>query len=193
MTDEPLHATVSLRGVVFGPRGEVLVVRRTSDGGWELPGGRLGAHEDTETGVRREIAEETGLDVPIGRPVHVSSWRNDDDRGRLAAYFRCEAERRSVTLSDEHTDHEWLPPATAADRLSDVQGTAVDRATDVREWRPDGDFAAECGTATDAGAETEGGNGSDAGAEGDEDDADADTHADTGAETETEGEGGVSG
>ena len=189
MTDEPLHATVSLRGVVFGPRGEVLVVRRTSDGGWELPGGRLGAHEDTETGVRREIAEETGLDVPIGRPVHVCSWRNDDDRGRLAAYFRCEAERRTVTLSDEHTDHEWLPPATASDRLSDVQGTAVDRAADVREWRPDGDFEAECGTATDADAGTEDGDASDADAEVSEDDAD--THAD--AETETDGEGGVSG
>ena len=166
MTEEPLRATVSLRGVVFGPRGEVLVVRRASDGGWELPGGRLGAHEDTEEGARREIHEETGLDVPIGRPVHVTSWRNDDDRGRLAAYFRCEAERRSVTLSDEHTDYEWLPPTSAADRLSDVQGTAVDRAVDVREWRPDADFAAECGT---------------------ESESDAD------AETETDGEGGVSG
>ena len=189
MTEKPLYATVSLRGVVFGPRGEVLVVRRASDGGWELPGGRLGAHEDPEEGARREIEEETGLDVPIGRPVHVCSWRNDDDRGRLAAYFRCEAERRRVTLSDEHTDYEWLSPATAADRLSDVQGTAVDRAADVREWRPDGDFAAESGTATDASAGAEDENGNDA--DGEEDGNDVDADADTGAETD--GEGGVSG
>ena len=186
MTEEPLRATVSLRGVVFGPRDEVLVVRRASDGGWELPGGRLGAHEDTDECARREIREETGLDVRIGRPVHVCSWRNDDDRGRLAAYFRCETERRSVTLSDEHTDYEWLTPRAAAGRLSDVQGTAVDRAADVREWRPDADFVAECGP---AGTWTEGGNGnrSDRDSEASDDDADADVG------TETDGEGGVSG
>ena len=172
MTEEPLRATVSLRGVVFGPRDEVLVVRRTSDGGWELPGGRLGAYEDTDDGVRREIAEETSLDVPVGRPVHVVSWRNDDDRGRVGVYYRCEAEARSVTLSDEHTDYEWLSPDTAADRLSDTQGTAVDRAVDVREWRPDVDF----GGASESGSETESG-------------AEAETETEAGAD----GEGGVSG
>jgi len=40
MTDEPPHATVSQRGVVFAPTDEVLIVRRATDGGRELPGGR---------------------------------------------------------------------------------------------------------------------------------------------------------
>ncbi len=159
MTEEPLRATVSLRGVVFGPRDEVLVVRRTSDGGWELPGGRLDAHEDTDDGVKREIAEETGLDVPVGRPVHVISWRNDDDKGRVGVYYRCESSERTVSLSEEHTDHEWLSPPVAADRLSEVQGTAVDRAVDVREWRPDADFESEFDgeNGAEVGADDEGG------------------------------------
>jgi 8-oxo-dGTP pyrophosphatase MutT (NUDIX family) len=131
MTEDPLRATVSLRGVLFAPDGDVLVVRRSSDGGWELPGGRLGAEEDAVAGVRREIEEETALDVDVGWPVHAISWRNDDDRGRFGVYYYCDAPRREVTLSHEHTDHEWLAPPAAADRLSSVQEVAVDRASEV--------------------------------------------------------------
>ncbi|MFD1597942.1 NUDIX hydrolase [Halobellus rarus] len=141
MTEDHLQATISLRGVLFAPCGRVLVVRRASDGGWELPGGRLGTHEDAPAGVRREIAEETGIDARIGRPIHAVSWRNEGDRGRFAVYYWCEAtgdlDVRNgddpVTLSHEHTDYAWLPPESATDRLSDAQERAVDVATEVYE------------------------------------------------------------
>ena len=140
MTDEHLRATISLRGVLFSPRGDVLVVRRSSDDGWELPGGRLEAREDAPDCVRREIEEETGLAVRVGRPVHAASWRNDADSGRFAVYYRCEvtddadvdrdAAADPVSLSREHTKHAWLSPAAAADRLSEVQERAVSIATE---------------------------------------------------------------
>lgn len=133
MTEQPLRATVSLRGVLFGPDDDVLVVRRTTDGGWELPGGRLGADEDATEGVQREIAEETGLRVDLGQPVHAIAWRNDDDDGRFGVYYYGTAPERSVTLSHEHTDYEWVEPRAAEKRLSDPQGTAVDNALEVHE------------------------------------------------------------
>ncbi|QCC48623.1 NUDIX hydrolase [Halobellus limi] len=141
MTEEHLQATISLRGVLFAPCGDVLVVRRASDGGWELPGGRLGPHEDAPDGVRREITEETGIDARVGRPIHAVSWRNEGDSGRFAVYYWCEATGDldvrdgddPVTLSHEHTDYAWLPPESASDRLSDVQERAVDVATEVYE------------------------------------------------------------
>ena len=86
MTERPLRATVSQRGVVFTPDDEVLLVRRESDGEWELPGGRLGREEDAREGVRREVVEETGLDPDLGQPVHVTSWINDAAEGRFAVY-----------------------------------------------------------------------------------------------------------
>ncbi|MFC4358301.1 NUDIX domain-containing protein [Halobium salinum] len=134
MTDEPLRATVSQRGVLFGPEGDVLVVRRASDDGWELPGGRLGAGEETVRGLRREVEEETGLDPSVAEPVHTYAWRSDGTgRGRFAVYYVCRVERRAVSLSPEHTEFDWLPPATAAERLSETQGVAVDRARTVVE------------------------------------------------------------
>ena len=140
MTDVHLEATVSLRGVVFAPCGDVLVVRRASDGGWELPGGRLAPHEDAVEGVHREIVEETGLDTDVGRPVHAVSWRNAADDGRFAVYYWCAPDGHGVDLdsgsdpvelSHEHTDHAWLPPETAVERLSDPQERAVSAATEV--------------------------------------------------------------
>ena len=133
MTEKPLRATVSLRGVLFAPNGDVLVVQRTSDDGWELPGGRLGAEEDAEEGVKREIAEETGLDVDLGQPVHATAWRNDDDNGRFGVYYHASVVERTVSLSHEHVGHEWLSPRKAEGRLSGPQGDAVSNALEVHD------------------------------------------------------------
>lgn len=130
MTENPLRATVSQRGVMFGPHGEILVVRRASDGGWELPGGRLGAYEEAVDGLRREVEEETGLVPDVTGAVHAVSWRNDDDNGRFAVYYSCSVDERTVTLSHEHSDHAWLPADVAVEWLSDPQGNAVERALD---------------------------------------------------------------
>lgn len=128
VSDEFLTATISLRGVVFAPTDELLVVKRASDRGWELPGGRLGPTEDAAVGVHREIREETGLDVAVEHPVHAISWRNDAGKGRFGVYYTCRASERDVTLSAEHLDSDWILPEEADRRLSDPQTTAVRRA-----------------------------------------------------------------
>ncbi|MDS0296234.1 NUDIX hydrolase [Halogeometricum luteum] len=133
MTERPLRATVSLRGVLFAPDGDVLVVQRTSDEGWELPGGRLGAQEDANEGVKREIVEETGLDVNLGQPVHALAWRNDDDNGRFGVYYYATVTERTVSLSHEHVGYEWLSPRKAERRLSGPQGDAVSNAREVHD------------------------------------------------------------
>ena len=53
-------------GAVVVDRGRVLLVQRghePSKGKWSLPGGMLELGESLEEGVRREVAEETGLAV----------------------------------------------------------------------------------------------------------------------------------
>ncbi|WP_154018079.1 NUDIX domain-containing protein, partial [Halorubrum sp. AJ67] len=69
MTDTPLRATVTQRGVVVTPDEHVLVVQRASDGGWELPGGRVDRREDATAGLVRELREETSLDPEVVAPV----------------------------------------------------------------------------------------------------------------------------
>lgn len=58
-------------GVVVGA-GRLLLVQRgqaPSLGLWSIPGGRLEPGETTEAGCAREVLEETGLVVQVGRLV----------------------------------------------------------------------------------------------------------------------------
>ena len=55
--------------VVYDDEGRLLVVRRRNAPGagqWSVPGGRVEPGEDDGAAVRREVLEETGLDVAVG-------------------------------------------------------------------------------------------------------------------------------
>jgi 8-oxo-dGTP pyrophosphatase MutT (NUDIX family) len=78
--------------------------------------------------LRRELAEEVGIEATVGEPVHAYAWRNDDRDDRLAVYYHCSAAETDLALSDEHTEAEWVAEAVARERLSAPQTTAVARA-----------------------------------------------------------------
>lgn len=144
MTDEPLRATISQKAALFGPGGDVLLLR--GEAGWEFPGGRIGADETLPEGLRREIREETGLTVTVGPPVHTVAWENSDGRGRFGVVYRCRTDGRSVRLSEEHDDWAWLAPAAALDRLSGAGVTALERALDRGALEDDPGDESESGT-----------------------------------------------
>lgn len=55
-------------GVLFtDPDGRVLLVRPTYTGYWEVPGGMVEASESPHEAAAREIAEQLGIDRPVGR------------------------------------------------------------------------------------------------------------------------------
>lgn len=114
MTDRPLRATISQKAALFGPDGDVLLLRDDADEVWELPGGRIAHDEAVAEGLCREIREETGLSARVGDPVYTAAWRNDDGEGRFAVVYRCRTESREVRLSHEHDDWAWVAPEDAA-------------------------------------------------------------------------------
>ena len=63
----PDQPVVGIGGVVIDA-GRALLIRRSSpplENQWSIPGGTLELGETLEQGVRRELAEETGLDVTV--------------------------------------------------------------------------------------------------------------------------------
>ncbi len=62
MPDTPRHS-VSVAGVVIRDDGRILAIQRRDNLHWEPPGGVLEMAETFEAGVRREVREETGVEV----------------------------------------------------------------------------------------------------------------------------------
>lgn len=60
--------------VTFNDDEEILLLRHVfhAPNPWGLPGGWLGRNEAPQAGLIRELREETGLVVALGRPVHVA-------------------------------------------------------------------------------------------------------------------------
>ncbi|MGB3640514.1 MAG: NUDIX hydrolase [Rivularia sp. (in: cyanobacteria)] len=63
------------------PDGRIVLIRRRDNGLWSLPGGMVDWGEDVPTTIRRELMEETGLElVKIRRLVGVYSAPDRDPR-----------------------------------------------------------------------------------------------------------------
>lgn len=82
-----INVTVDI--VVFRKRGaEFLVIKRGKEpfaGKWALPGGYMEADETAYEAARRELREETGVDIPGGWfvPAEARTAVDRDPRGRV--------------------------------------------------------------------------------------------------------------
>jgi 8-oxo-dGTP diphosphatase len=86
----PSRPLVGVGAVVLSAAGDVLLVKRRHEplaGQWSLPGGMLELGESLETGVARELLEETGLHVSVGPVVEVFDRILFDDEGKVRYHF----------------------------------------------------------------------------------------------------------
>lgn len=128
MSDTPRHS-VSVAAVIVNESGEVLLTQRADNGHWEPPGGVLELDEAIEDGLRREVREETGLDIEIERLTGV--YKNMR-RGIVALVFRCRLtdSTAQARLSSEVHGWEWTSPRQAAALMDEAYSV---RMTDAFE------------------------------------------------------------
>jgi 8-oxo-dGTP diphosphatase len=107
MTAAPHHA-VAVAGVVVDDDGRVLVIKRRDNGRWEAPGGVLELDETFEVGVRREVAEETGVDVAV---EHLTGVYKNVVRKVVVLVFRCRPLSGQPHETDEAAAARWIDPA----------------------------------------------------------------------------------
>ena len=103
MADAARHS-VSVAAVVVDDQDRALLIRRRDNGHWEPPGGVLELDEDIAGGLRREVAEETGLHV---EPSALTGVYKNMNRGIVALVFRCRQDGGALTTASETTEARW--------------------------------------------------------------------------------------
>lgn len=112
---DPTDIRLSVSAVVWreSPAGrELLLMRRSDNGHWGLPGGYVEAGESVSEAVAREVFEETGVRIAVGRLIGVYSdpARQVIEYGpgrRVHAVNLC-FEGRPVGQGEPTTPHETL-------------------------------------------------------------------------------------
>jgi len=66
-------------GIIADNAGNVLIVKPNYRDHWTLPGGICEFGEAPHAGCAREVTEETGLELPVGRLLSVD-WQLPDGR-----------------------------------------------------------------------------------------------------------------
>lgn len=84
----------------------LLVRQGTGSQYWSLPGGVVEAGESLHEAAVREVKEETGLDVRVGRMVGVYSKVSEDG---LAITFEAEVTGGTVHADNEILECRWFP------------------------------------------------------------------------------------
>jgi 8-oxo-dGTP diphosphatase len=112
-----VHTVLVAAGVLI-EEGRVLLSQRKSgthlEGAWEFPGGKVEPGEDPREGLRRELAEELGLDVEVGEILDVTFHRYDDvGKAILLLFFEVtrlpgSPEPRALDVAD----WTWAGPST---------------------------------------------------------------------------------
>jgi 8-oxo-dGTP diphosphatase len=85
----PAHPVVGV-GAVIVRNGKALIIKRAQEprkGEWSLPGGLLELGESLQDAIRREVKEETNLDIEAGPIIETFDRVHRDDAGRVRYHF----------------------------------------------------------------------------------------------------------
>lgn len=110
----PVHI-VAVGGLIENEEGKILMIK-SPDRGWEIPGGQVEAGETLTDALKREVKEETGIDIEVGdlKAVHSNITKRVQPDGvspigSIVSFgFTGRAISGELTISDESLEVTWV-------------------------------------------------------------------------------------
>jgi ADP-ribose pyrophosphatase YjhB (NUDIX family) len=123
----------SVNVVVVNDAGEILLIRRTDNENWAVPGGAIDLGESVARAAVRETLEESGIECAItgivgiySDPKHVILYTsNGEARQEFSIVLAARAVRGQPTPSSESSQVRWVPEA-------ELPGYTMDRSMRIR-------------------------------------------------------------
>jgi 8-oxo-dGTP pyrophosphatase MutT (NUDIX family) len=81
------------------------LVNERSPWTWDLPGGHIDPGETAFSAAKREVTEETKIDLKF-----LLRMGTDSNIGKLTYFYVSDDWSGPIELSDEHEDYKWVSP-----------------------------------------------------------------------------------
>jgi ADP-ribose pyrophosphatase YjhB (NUDIX family) len=98
----------AVSAIVPDSEGRILLIRRTDNGYWAIPGGGVEPGESVRQATAREVMEETGISCEVtgvvgiySNPGHVAAYDNGEVRQQFSICFRTRMTGGEPRTSDE--------------------------------------------------------------------------------------------
>ena len=114
----PANSVVpSVTAVVLDGDGRILLIHKTDNDLWALPGGGHDIGESIARTVTREVEEETGIKVEVEGitgiytdPGHVMAYDDGEVRQQFSICFRARPIGGTLRTSSESKEVRWISP-----------------------------------------------------------------------------------
>ena len=123
----------SVNVIVTDDEGRLLMICRTDNGNWAVPGGAIDLGESLVAAAVRETREETGITCAVtgisgiyADPKHVVHYTsNDEVRQEFSIVLTARPVSGEPTPSDESSEVHWVEPSA-------LDGLKIDRSMRLR-------------------------------------------------------------
>ncbi|MCG3756327.1 NUDIX hydrolase [Amycolatopsis sp. Poz14] len=106
---------VAVSAFIQDDEGRILMIRRTDNDLYAIPGGQLELGETLVQAVVREVREETGIECEVtgvvglySNPDHVIAYDDGEVRQEFSICFRAKATGGSLRTSTESSEVSWV-------------------------------------------------------------------------------------
>ncbi len=106
----------AVSAIVTDTQGSILLILRTDNGYWSIPGGGLNPGESVSDATVREVREETGIDCEVtglvgiySDPNHVAAYDDGEVRQEFSICFTTRMMGGSLATSSESALVEFVP------------------------------------------------------------------------------------
>ena len=103
---------MTVDAVITDPKRGILLIRRAHppyEGCWAFPGGFVDDGESCPDACRREVLEETGLEVEVERLLDVLSEPDRDPRKHVVSVvYLCRITGGRMHAGDDASDADWF-------------------------------------------------------------------------------------
>jgi len=111
--------------LVLDAQDRLLMMKRSDNGCWGLPGGATEPGEVVEAAAKRETLEETNLEIEemslfgvFSGPELYYKYPNGDEVYNVTVVYLSHDWRGELRLNGEHTEWEWFPADEIPDDVS---------------------------------------------------------------------------